>query len=527
MPPWNRWEPARRAGAVAVVAIAALLSSVVLAGLGCARVPPPLVQLDEPDRALRLDGDRRAVQLYREGLRSVVAYAAARPDLFPPEGVRRGRLLSPEDRADVVRTWGRFLDYVLALDAIGRSYEGFGRLDGATREPALLLTQAAFLAEYRFALDLLDLLDRDPGLEPLLNEPVPEVGLPRGSYARIRLRFLNLARASEFVALGVLAERVDPGQAPELAAGIREDRARLWEMGRGRGEALTAKNAGRVVQQAGFAAWFPVQAGVAEWMSSTKVWRPGRALITPAQIRALAARLEPGDILLVRREWYLSNIGIPGFWPHTALYVGTPAARRRVFATPDAQAWVRAQGPADGELEALLGARYPDAYARHIRRDGGADRPVLEALGEGVTFSPLEHTAEADSLAVLRPRLSPADKAAALVRGFHYAGRPYDFDFDFRTDAALVCSELIYKAYEPGAGRRGLRLPLRSVLDRLVLPPNELARLVNQEADSAAPQLDVVLFLDGHERAGATVEASLAAFRGSWQRPKWHIVQQP
>jgi hypothetical protein len=33
--------------------------------------------------------------------------------------------------------------------------------------------------------------------------------------------------------------------------------------------------------------------------------------------------MSPGCILLVRRQWYLSNIGIPGFWPHAVLYVGT------------------------------------------------------------------------------------------------------------------------------------------------------------------------------------------------------------
>ncbi len=34
--------------------------------------------------------------------------------------------------------------------------------------------------------------------------------------------------------------------------------------------------------------------------------------------------MEPGDIIVARQNWYLSNIGLPGFWPHAELYVGTP-----------------------------------------------------------------------------------------------------------------------------------------------------------------------------------------------------------
>lgn len=59
-------------------------------------------------------------------------------------------------------------------------------------------------------------------------------------------------------------------------------------------------------------------------------------------------------------------------------------------------------------------------------------------MSEGVVFTSLEHSAPADALAVLRPRLPARGKAAALVRAFGYAGRPYDYDFDFQTDAALV-----------------------------------------------------------------------------------------
>jgi len=250
-------------------------------------------------------------------------------------------------------------------------------------------------------------------------------------------------------------------------------------------------------------------------------------LISQAQIKQLQQKLLPGDVLLERREWYMSNIGLPGFWSHAALYLGTPEERRAFFADADTQAWVKKLGEPGGDLEALLQTRYPKAYEASIKpqEEHHAVR-VMEAISEGVSFTTLEHSADCDSLVVLRPKLSKAEKAEALLRAFHYAGRPYDFNFDFATDSELVCTELVYKAYESAAGFRGLTFPLVEMLGRKVTPANQIARQFDAQCETAEEQFELVIFLDGQERRAKAVEASLATFRESWRRPKWHVLVQ-
>jgi hypothetical protein len=482
---------------------------------------PSLARLDASVREARLASDASAVAIYRAGLRDVVAYVDARPDLFARNRSGAPTIPRREVREAIWTAWQRFLDYVLALDTIGRSHQRFAELLPPDRERSFAIGHAAFVAQYRFALELLDRLARNPDLQPLLNEPVPELGLPKGTYARVRFRYLNGVRGTEFAALGLVDQSTKAAAPPELAAGILEDRPAIWRYGAGRGQTMTVVNALQVIQRAGFAAWFPVQAGVADWMGDTRLLPKDRALVSPAQVAALGIVLQPGDILLARREGYLSNIGIPGFWPHAVLYVGTPEERRRAFADPDVMAWVQARGQADGDFEALLARTHPAAHAWAIAVDSGEPRRALEAISEGVTFTTLSHAAGADHVAALRPRLSAVEKAAALLRAFGYAGRPYDFNFDFRTDAALVCSELVYKAYEPGPGRQGLRLPLVEVLGRPLLSPSEIVRLFDAEIGAPSAQLQLVRFLDGRRDTGVAVESDVEAFRGTWRRPKW------
>jgi hypothetical protein len=189
--------------------------------------------------------------------------------------------------------------------------------------------------------------------------------------------------------------------------------------------------------------------------------------------------------------------------------------------------WLAGQAGADGTFDALLRTRYPEKYQLSVTpQEENYQARVLEAIAEGVSFTSLEHSAAADSLVVLRPNLSQKDIAQAILRAFHYSGRPYDFNFDFRTDSELVCSELIYKAYEPGEGSPGLTLPLTEVLDRPLLSPNEIARLFDAEYGKAGQQFTMVAFLDGNEKKQNASESDVDSFRASWKRPKWYIWVQ-
>lgn len=506
-----------------LLAILACVPLLATAGTGAY----PLQSLSADELQSRQQADLAAVLRYRSGLRSVIEFAAGQPRLFPAVRASDKRLLSQEERDAVRAVWRRLQDYFVALDSIAALHADYRRLgDERQRAASFLVNQAAFLAQYRSALEFIDVARHEPGLDVLFNEPLPDAGGAPRSFDRFKFRFLNVARATEFAAREVLSRHYGGAADSALADVVREDAGVIARMGRGRGETMTVANAVDVVRKSGFGLWFPVQAGVAEWMGDTKVLRLQRSLITAEQIATLPGRLEPGDILLERREWYVSNVGLPGFWPHAALYIGSPAERESYFDTPEVRDWVRAQGEPSGSFERLLARRHPRAQADGAAEHGGHPARVVEAISEGVAFTTIEHSADADSLAVLRPRVSRVDKAMALLRAYGYAGRPYDFNFDFRSDAALVCSELVFKAYEAEGGRRGLAFPVNEVLGRLATSPNDIVEQFDSQFGSPAQQTDLVLFLDGQERAGRAVDATLEEFRRSWRRPKWHLLTQ-
>lgn len=150
----------------------------------------------------------------------------------------------------------------------------------------------------------------------------------------------------------------------------------------------------------------------------------------------LLAVLRPGDVLVTRHDDALSNLFLPGYWPHAALFIGDP-----------------------GDGPGLVGGEIPGA---------GEGPFFLEAKKDGVRVRPAAETMAVDELLVMRPPLEAGAIEELISKSCReHVGKPYDFVFDFRTADRLVCTEVVYRTYH-GAGP--VRFELAEVGGRLCLP---------------------------------------------------------
>jgi uncharacterized protein YycO len=99
---------------------------------------------------------------------------------------------------------------------------------------------------------------------------------------------------------------------------------------------------------------------------------------------------------------------------------------------------------------------------------------VLEARKDGVRLRALDDTLAVDAVAVIRPDLDEAKRFIAIANGLEHEGKDYNFDFDFFTSDRLVCTEVVYRAYQ---GVAGLHIPLASRGGRPTLSAEDLLRL--------------------------------------------------
>lgn len=153
----------------------------------------------------------------------------------------------------------------------------------------------------------------------------------------------------------------------------------------------------------------------------------------------ILAKAKPGDIFVTRHDDAMSNLFLPGFWPHAALYLG-----------------------GEGGLGAL-----------GIGCQPGEDACIsfLEAKKDGVRFRESGETLQVDACVLLRSPLGGRELAEAVRRAMSHAGKPYDFLFDFRTSHVLACTEVIYRGFH---GIGPVRFALKEVGGRLCLPAEEM-----------------------------------------------------
>src|SRR6266568_9286367 len=94
----------------------------------------PVHKLSAAEFEARVKADVGSLEIHRNGLRDVIKFMDARPDLFPKTTPKESRLLRREEKEVVWSTWQRFLDYMAALDSKERYYANYFRLKGDARE---------------------------------------------------------------------------------------------------------------------------------------------------------------------------------------------------------------------------------------------------------------------------------------------------------------------------------------------------------------------------------------------------------
>lgn len=371
----------------------------------------------------------------------------------------RGYFLPDEDERVRLR-YAQFLAERAALLSALQGMEAISGPSGATwasRRPAFLVSLSAALLLVRRTRELVSVASRSRLLRKKLDEADAFHGLPRKTFTRLYRATTSIRRLSQLrEALEFYDRQRD--EFTDLAEIFPFDELipklnREVETARGDGIGLRRRLRYRwfSFRRRHHSAWKHTVFGLFRWSGSliAELRQPGvkpsgaPKRVDSAVRQELLTMAKPGDVFFTRHDDAMSNLFLPGFWPHGALYFGTEAEREE------------------------LGLGLSSSAARL------AADPVkfLEAKKDGVRFRPAEDTLAVDCVVILRPPIADADKAEALRRASAHAGKRYDFVFDFRTSDRLACTEVIYRGYH---GLGGLHFTLLQTGGRLCLPAEGL-----------------------------------------------------
>ncbi len=472
------------------------------------------VSIGEQELTNRINDDFMLLSVSLSGIEQAYQDIEHQKNLFEKDF----SLLTYIEKEQILQLWSTYLDYFYSLDALKQVHSHFFQIN-YLKHPQLylrsfLIAYTSFVTTYKSALLLTSIVDEHLFLETFLNEDHEALGIPKDSYFWIQqgitnpeyLLQLNAGQANLWFLKAISQLDLEEIKYLDLSTNNFNKVYTLL----GRNPRIFLLNPVKYFEKNTFSTWFPLQKEIAITSSITRA-TSRENFITDKQINIAKKILIPGDILLERRNWYASNIGLPGFWPHSALYTGT---------LEDMDVYFNDVSFLKGELFSMyLEQHFAEVYEFYLQQETS----VIESVKEGVILSRFEESGKADYLGVLRPRISKEEKLYALLEAFNNYGKPYDFNFDFVTQNSFVCSELLFYAYLPKEHYKGIHFPLRIISGRLLLTPNDMVQKFDEEYPNS--ELDFVLFLDGSENLQTAHFENLDVFRKTWKRSKWDFYQ--
>jgi hypothetical protein len=367
--------------------------------------------------------------------------------------------------------------YELVLEV----WRGIDRIDRATPQQflvalaaaSLLVDAARFLREIFHHVDVvrrkLDEPDPVHGIPPRMYDDVQKsLTSPYNAwhlwqatrfYDKHRVQLLEAAAAEGLEPLVAIIDRYRDRLRPSLWMYLR---TRIHVRGRRAIRRIGRDFLGRGV--------YALQTAIGCGMAEVFV-RPGHSPSLPRDIRAEVVQLlRPGDVLVVRKEFAATNYFLPGYWPHVALFLGRPHDLVSCGIAEHEHVQRRiAQLVSATQLTGVLSPNEQHAWC------DGAEHPcVLEAMKDGVKIRSVNSPFNSDSVVVVRPLLEPQQIGCALAQAMMHEGKAYDFDFNFCASHRLVCTEVVYRAYE---GVAGVQFDLRRHVGRFALSAADILRM--------------------------------------------------
>jgi len=195
--------------------------------------------------------------------------------------------------------------------------------------------------------------------------------------------------------------------------------------------------------------------------------REGKLYRDPQWEELIKARLHPGDILLEKSPFRLTERLVPGYFAHAALYLGT-----------------------EEDLRQLDLLSFP--HVQEHLSDVSEDKTIAEALRDGTQLNSLKKFLDIDDLVILRPktsRIPPEDIREAIRLAFSHIGKKYDFNFDTNSWDSVTCSEMIFHSY------LRIQWPYGKVLNSFTIAPDDIAIFAG--SDDSRPFSLVTFIHDG------------------------------
>ncbi|MGH4052486.1 MAG: YiiX/YebB-like N1pC/P60 family cysteine hydrolase [Clostridium sp.] len=432
------------------------------------------------------------------------------------------------DKQIILHSWVSYVGCYKELKEIRQKYKNKIILKSTTdthaRYKNVLLTYASTIAIRKNAVLLANIIDKNRYLESMLNEARPEYNINKKQYYYITQEIteiscmISLFRNKHYFNSmlnyyeGHQDHRVEGEK--ELLAYASYNYLNVIKLVKNHRNIVKNNMVGFFGKNA-FDFWFPFQKWVAVSITGVDYSSRKEKYVSSEDINIIKAELLPGDVLLKRNNYQLTNIGLPGFWTHTGIYIGGLENVDKYFN--------------DIVLDDCLSVSehikkvYPKVYERLQSKP--SSEYIIEVIASGVVINPLDAIAKVDCFSALRPRLSKEDKLKALFTAFEYLGKVYDYNFDIMTDNALFCSELIYKSYLCSSNKKGITFNLELKAGRLLLSPNSIIKKFDSEFESENAEFDFVVYYDGNARERKAIRKTANDLKTTWKISKWTTVK--